>query len=306
MPVYFYTAFGHKIRSDFKLPELTQIESDGSLATDISIIRSDLAFAPPDAMACKFDFTPSGSMLSWSDVGGFYLPDAGTIIVTPKHGISEDILRLPLLGPVLALLLHYKGYLVLHASGIALTRLSGVGFLGDKGAGKSTTAAAFLRRKHHLLSDDILAIATEPELRLASGFPQMKLDRCSSEAAALSNIEKLPEIGIPGFDKRKHLVTANFSIADVHPKRLYVLQRGEKLSTAMLSERDAFRAILRFSYLSRFGNIALQGTRAEKFFSQCTLIAQRQLVAKLTVPDGLSSLDDIVSFVQSEVSGLSE
>jgi hypothetical protein len=63
-----------------------------------------------------------------------------------------------LLGPVFGLLLRLRGVTCLHASAVVIDHW-GVVFVGAEGAGKSTTAAAFAKQGHAVLSDDIVALA---------------------------------------------------------------------------------------------------------------------------------------------------
>jgi hypothetical protein len=301
MSTYYHVAYGHVIQSDFYLPEIPQLSGEHHKA-DLVISKCRQMFVPPEGMSCKFDFTADTATLAWAEVGSFFLPDPQRIIVTPKHGVAEDILRLPLLGPVLALFLHRKGYFVLHASAVALSTFRGIGFLGDKGAGKSTTAAAFLKHDCHLITDDVLAIAARPSPKMLSAFPQLKLNSDSAEALALPHIEAMAPIDIPGFDKRKHLVTNHFSFQEVPPTRLYILEPGGELSIEPANERQAFQILLRFSYLSRFGNAALQGKRAQTFFEQCANLARLGVVSRLRVPRALDRLTDIVNLVFSDIS----
>jgi hypothetical protein len=62
-----------------------------------------------------------------------------------------------LLGPILGLLLRLRGITCLHASAVNFGG-QGIVFVGPAGAGKSTTAAAFARDGHAVLSDDIVAL----------------------------------------------------------------------------------------------------------------------------------------------------
>ena len=63
-----------------------------------------------------------------------------------------------LLGPILGLLLRLRGVTCLHASAVAIEHRCVV-LVGPEGAGKSTTAAAFVERGYGALSDDIVALA---------------------------------------------------------------------------------------------------------------------------------------------------
>ena len=61
----------------------------------------------------------------------------------PSHSSVEEAATY-LLGPVLGLLLRFRGVTCLHASAVAIGD-SVIAFVGAEGAGKSTTAAAFAR-----------------------------------------------------------------------------------------------------------------------------------------------------------------
>ena len=90
----------------------------------------------------------------------------------PDDLTSEDASTY-FLGPVLGYLLRMRGQTVLHASAVGLapvgTPQSGaVALVGPPGAGKSTTAAAFSRRGHLILTEDACALE-EPEADIAHG-----------------------------------------------------------------------------------------------------------------------------------------
>src|SRR4029077_52896 len=62
-----------------------------------------------------------------------------------------------LLGPVLGFLLRLRGVTCLHASAVAVDDFA-VAIAGPPGSGKCTTAAAFARRGHAVLSDDVVPL----------------------------------------------------------------------------------------------------------------------------------------------------
>ena len=93
---------------------------------------------------------------------------------------------------------------MLHASAVNVNGC-GVVFLGDKLAGKSTTAAAFVAAGHGLLTDDILAIDFDapggPMIR--PGFSQLKLDEQASVGVLGEHGTAIPSV-LPGLPKRRH------------------------------------------------------------------------------------------------------
>ncbi len=108
-----------------------------------------------------------------------------------------------LLGPILGWVLRLRGVTCLHASAVAVENKV-VAFLGDAGAGKSTTAAAFAQQGYPILSDDVLALVDrESSFWVQPAYPRVRL-WSESVVALYGNVEKLPRIvpSHPTWDKR--------------------------------------------------------------------------------------------------------
>lgn len=87
-----------------------------------------------------------------------------------------------LLGPVLGVVLRMRGLACLHASAIAIND-SAIAFVGEEGAGKSTTAAAMSRRGYPVISDDIVALKKEKDAYVVvPAYPYLCLWQNSVEA----------------------------------------------------------------------------------------------------------------------------
>jgi hypothetical protein len=296
--VFFYRAYGLSIRSELRLPELAP--GTGS-AFDVSLRLRSVAQPQLQAgSATAFEFQPSVQLLHWRSVGSFLIRDAREIDIDPAPGIDEDLLRLPLLGPVMALLLHQRGMLVLHASAVAMGARSAV-FLGDKQAGKSTAAAALVARGHRLLTDDVLAIdfpAAGP--RIMPGFPHMKLDPESAERF-LREVAVASPTAIPGTNKRRLQFTAPFSQSDVAPGCFYVLNRGPAARISVLSPHDAFVALVRFSYVGRFGSGAVTPSTAAVHLRQCAALVRASRICTLELPHDLDRLGEALRLIEGEL-----
>jgi hypothetical protein len=94
------------------------------------------------------------------------------IIVDPIPGLEDKVLRLFVLGPALAVLLHQRGRLVLHASAAAIAG-EVVAFMGRSGWGKSTAAAALYTRGHSIVADDVTAVQVNTDTGFPVVFPAM-------------------------------------------------------------------------------------------------------------------------------------
>ncbi len=80
-----------------------------------------------------------------------------------------------LIGPVLAFVLRLRGVTCLHASSIAVDRRAIV-LMGESGAGKSTTAAAFALLGYSVLSDDVAVLDEKGgQFLVQPGYPRTNL-----------------------------------------------------------------------------------------------------------------------------------
>jgi len=174
----FHTAFGLKICSNISIPGLPLLR-DSNAASDLKIqlgvfpeshreIKNGAEEVTYES-AYKDDFgnpalriwkSPDGLYLrlEYFDGSQFWLERTGKEIwaTWPEASTLEDACSY-LLGPVLGLALRLRGVTCLHASAVALNG-EAVAFVGMEGAGKSTTAAAFAREGHGVLSDDVVAL----------------------------------------------------------------------------------------------------------------------------------------------------
>ena len=157
-----YTAFGLGISSALALPEIS-IASGGenrirSGGEDVIIRRGSVSSDESDPQAVPVLFAARGedAYIRWSGIGDVLVQGGREIIVDAVPDAQEGMVRLLILGAAMALLLHQRGLFVLHASAVALPDGACL-FLGEKGQGKSTLAAALCGRGHRLISADLAA-----------------------------------------------------------------------------------------------------------------------------------------------------
>ncbi|WP_036258222.1 serine kinase [Mesorhizobium sp. WSM3224] len=296
---HFYKAYGLIVSSEVTLPEL---EPTAPATPDLEIAVGPVDF--PDAVAqdaTAFRFEATRQYLSWQAVGAFMISGANRIDVDPAPGIDDPLLAFPLLGPVMALALHRRGLLVLHASAIAVGGKSVI-FMGDKGAGKSTMAGAMIRAGHRLLTDDVVALdLSDPDRpMILPGFPQLKLAADAASVIRLEQAEVRPQVH-PQIDKAQHRLRDGFATEAVPVSRIYVLERGGRAAISPLTGAAALPAIIKFSYITRFGRQALPGDFAAAHLRQCAQIAGRIGVSRLEVPAGLARIDEAVAAIETDL-----
>lgn len=295
-PEYFYRAYGLTIRSELALPEL---EATLPGPADV-VVRFAQTGRPAPATGSVFEFGADTQFLAWSGAGAFRIRGTREIEIERAAGTGDRLLALPLLGPVMALLLHLRGKLVLHASAVAAGDRGAI-FLGDKRAGKSTTAAALVAAGNRLLTDDVLAFDTMPTggLGILPAYPQIKLAPDSAQAVKIDATVE-PRIH-HAIDKRQHRLPQRFSHASVGVRRIYVLERGTKAKVTPMPLQTALLALLRFSYVTRFEGAALHGASAAGHLRLCAELAGSVGVRRLIAPAGLERLDELVTLVERDL-----
>ncbi|MBZ9870199.1 serine kinase [Mesorhizobium sp. BR1-1-9] len=295
----FYRAYGLTIASEVALPELEPAEPAAADVL-ISVGAIDMPKPSPEA-ATIFRFEPDRQYLAWHAVGAFLISDACRIEVEPAPGIDDALIAFPLLGPVMALILHQRGLLVLHASAVAIAGKSAI-FMGDKGAGKSTTASAMIRAGHELLTDDVVALdlSHPDEPMIVPGFPQIKLAADAAATISLEGAQVRPPVH-PAINKAQHRLHGAFSRDRVPATRIYILERGQKAEISPMPGIAALPAVIRFSYVTRFGRAALVGDFAAAHLGHCARLADRVGVCRLEVSTGLDRIGEVVSLVEHDL-----
>lgn len=294
----FYSAYGLVFASEFILPELVEVEP---CAADAWIKKGSFDDQKdPCDDTTWYRFEEDRAVLHWDTVGTFQVQSGNEIIVEQAENVGDDLVAFPLLGPVLAVLLHQRGLLILHASSIGI-KGRGLCLLGDKGAGKSTTAASLVAAGHTLLTDDIVAIDCDAggDFYVLAGFPQIKLAADAGARIGLADSRILAQAH-PSIDKNRHRLMSGFSGRRVKLDKLFILVRGNELGVRCLSGRQSLDALIRYSYMSRFGAAAMVGDSVSVHLMQCAKIAGGLRVNVLSVPDNLGLLDELVHVLERQ------
>jgi hypothetical protein len=287
-----YRTYGFCVASSFVLPELVRDQC----AYEVQIRRGSAGHVP-NATVNEDGHEVSGDdvLLSFPRVGAFRIRGGREIVVEPLPGVDEAVVRLSLLGPALAVLLHQRGFLVLHASCVVMD--GAVAFLGDSKWGKSTTAAALYRSGRPLVADDVLAVdlrSGSPTVRQA--FPQVKLWPESVRALGIEP-QELREIH-PDLEKRAFRAQVGFGDDDLPLARMYVLSDGPEVRVEALEEQEAFVELIRHSYAASL----LRDTGTETaHFAQCTSLARGGLVRRLTLGGSLERVPEVIRTLEDDL-----
>jgi hypothetical protein len=299
--VHCYAAYGLGIHSALSLPEMAD---SAEAAADVVIQLRKIDRSPseinPDGTC--FHVGPQEAYLSWAEVGAFLVRGGREVLVDPVPGAEERVIRLPLLGAVLAVLLHQRGYLVLHASAVAVAD-GVVAFLGVKGSGKSTMAAALHARGHPVMADDVVALDVDEmaDPMVLRGFPQLKLWPESAASSLGDDPESLPRLH-PQFQKRSRRLTGSLAQGRLPLRRIYVLAQAPTPAIEPLPPREALLQLIHHSYCGRFGKQLLQGEEATLHLQRCAALTNRVPVCWLLRRPSLEALRDLACMVEEDLS----
>jgi len=293
-----YAAYGMTLASALPLPELSAGAGRADVSIDIARRRC-LAHHEPSPIRYAAA-SPNRVHLTWGAVGDLLIEEGRRITIIPADpDADQDALRLFVLGAGLGVLLHQRGLLVLHASGISIHDRT-VGFIGAKGWGKSTTAAALHRRGHPLISDELLVVRFDARGQplVMPGSPQMRL-----WSDALIGTGGDPDSAVrvrSGLDKFNVNAT-NVVVESLAFQSLYLLDAGERLAIQSTSPSEAFLGVVPHVYVSRFGTSFLQQMDANRVFQQLSLLLKKITVKRLARPWDLNQLPDIARWIERDI-----
>lgn len=293
--MFTYVAYGLGIHSALELPELTP----GPAPPDVAVGLGHVPDVPSNSAAGDglLRVSAGETCLHWPDVGAVLLRHGREITLDPRPGVAMDLLRLYLLGPVLGLLLHQRGLLVLHASAVVLGGGVAV-FLGPSGHGKSTTAAMLHARGHAVVADDMVAVDLRAPGGPAAlpGFPQLNL--WPDAVSALGEIpEDLPRIH-PGEEKRARAVSTA-ATAPRPLRRVFVLTDAESLGLEPLGGHAAVFELLQHAYIAP----VLERLGSSSFLAQCARLAAVVPVRRLRRPRCLAGLEELATLIEADAGG---
>jgi len=176
-----HAIFGGCLRSEFPLPELPELEA---ASADWTFRRASEPLGPAQFLGeervdenirVRCSRLADGIRLEFDDTGVFDISKGGRDIAwTPGAESPMDLVRADLLGGVFAAALHLQGLLVLHGSAVGVGETA-VGFLANKGAGKSTLATALCAAGCTLVTDDTLPVHPAPPPTAWPSMPAVRL-----------------------------------------------------------------------------------------------------------------------------------
>jgi len=253
----------------------------------------------------KLSISSSACHISWQAVGVFQIRNGTEVLISLLPETSETHSLSYLLGMVMAILMHQRGNLVLHASSLEIAgRAVGIG--AHSGTGKSTFAAYLATRGHGYLTDDMIPLKTEDGAgpQVYPGFPLAKLH---PETAAALNIpaERITPISAE-MDKKFVSFPPREDPMQAYPLHaLYILNEGPEVSLTRMPVQQAVMELVTHSFSRIFAQNEFQTTgdkaRLQKTLQQCAWLAGKIPVYRLTRPRDFALLPQLAALIEANV-----
>ncbi len=299
-----YAAFDIPINSDFNLAPLETVTQASVVGPPLYIRRGTVADAGLDEPTFKKALTQIKENEIWFDVPNiarFLVTNGNEATVEPYPGVDDNTLSIYILGSCMGAVLHQRDLLVLHANAIQVTDHAAILFVGDSGAGKSTSAAHFHQRGYPVLSDDVVAI--DAQGGVIKGLPYIKLWQHSLEKLNISNEDLAPIRA--NINKFRLPLTNTYNNDAPRPlvKAVYNLKVQKHTTSGSLNLR-------RYTGLDRFTCLTNNAYRSDaiiglglksQHLKQCSQLAQRAHIAEINRPSEHFCAPDMIDMVLDDL-----
>lgn len=319
---FFYTLYGLRVRSDLRLP-MPHKPCDARSAPGLNFTLAaprDVAPTPRGKLAVEARchcqqhagavvtrvYRGEGEAWLWHADGGLFnvVPARREVVIHPADDIDERARALALMGQVAIFALHQFGYPTLHASAVVTPR-GAVAFLGPHGGGKSTMAAAFLRRGAMLLTDDALPLHSLSDgICGGQGVPLMKVWHATADGT-LGLDEELPDL-LDGSAKKLLTLDGRYPFAPQPAllRAIYLLARYDPATAGhadvtirRLGGRGGLAALLEHSYLRNL----LPPTEVARLIPLYTRLLKQAPPRVLAYPNGFEHQEAVHQAIMADM-----
>jgi len=245
---HYYKAFGKVIKSPVVLPDFVSVSArhHDALITEAGRLRKKI----------KQDWfikEQKGAYLLYFRELGLFKIKKNEIKFYTDGGELTDFLHLYICGLVIGAFILKEGYVVLHASAICSREDKAIMFIGNSGAGKSSTVAGLIKKGLTLLSDDVVALNPNDDLPIINtGKVRLHLEDDMARILFGNTLkrEKNP------FKKKYYLESTLDREKIGKLNAIYFLDIAEKPSVSNMPVSEALFQLLGNSMQSRFFKVS--------------------------------------------------
>jgi len=288
-----YGAFGLTIASEIPLPEFA--EGSGRPDVTVQVGATPERLESPTGSGVLFEARPQEYLLNLPSVARFWVRDGKQVVVQPCRDTRPGYLRTLLMGTVMTAVIHQRGGLMLHASGVA-GRRGAVLIAAHSGIGKSTIAGALAKRGYAILCDDAAAVSLKGGQAIVHpGIRQISLWRDASLRLGL----ELSELSPAHPDGEKVLLKEATFEAQAQPVAAIVFltktHESQSIALSPIGSADCVTALRHYTRNLRVMH-ALKANAAH--FRMTAEIASRVPAHRLARPAGTDSLGAVADAIE--------
>lgn len=302
---YFYRAYGLSITSDFLLPPLPLCPY--TTVTDLTIRRGQLPARPSFVSSkayraginAQFAQVEQNQLwLNWPSLFTFMALNGNELIVDTNQ-TDDQLISLFILSEALGLILFQKGYFLLHGSAVRIGD-EGVLFLGEPGAGKSTTVAAFAGKGFSVISDDMVCIrpGIAGNHQLIPAFSQIKIWESTVIGLQLQQQSMTPVR--EGMNKFSWHESTSFDEEAIPLNRIFVLlppNEPGNVATPLPSSQVPVELLHHFP----LPDALLAGEGLKDYFEKSVAIARNTPLFRMSRPADFTALHTFVDHLTATV-----
>lgn len=227
-------------------------------------------------------------------------PEKNCIVIEKAHDhIPLSIINTWLMGTVIAYILQYHNYLVLHGAAV-LMQGHAVIFCGHSGAGKSTLASALLKQGYPFITDDVVAIKhnEQGQYGVVPGPTYSKLwqdslahlDYDTSHAKPIHFKTNKFSIPITQSCDLPFIPIAAFYELGINPEATTLTHQR---LTGLLSLQTLIKNAYRYFMLKPLGKL-------QHFLNDCSQLAQHKSINTLIRPPNFTELSRMIQHIEFE------
>lgn len=227
------------------------------------------------------------------------LAEEQCIIIEPAHNeFDMQILNSWLQGTVMAYLLQYHGYTVLHGSAVRIHDAAVI-ISGPSGAGKSTLASALVHKGHTFITDDLVVIKPDKQGRycILPGPAKLKLWKDAiihfdyNLQKTLPVAFKIDKYAIPVTDVCNKMIpiTAFYELNMKQDAKTFTCERQQSSKALKILMQNAYRYFM----LQPLGKLP-------KFFQDCSALLKQISVSTITRSTNFNDLPRIIEQIESD------
>lgn len=204
-----------------------------------------------------------------------------------------------LLGPVFGVVLRMRGVICLHASAVTCGD-GAVAFVGEPGAGKSTTAAAMVQRGHALLADDIVAITERGgEYRAVPAYPMIGLWPESVEAL-YGRADAAPASSENDEKRRLSLNAGQYASRTVPLSAIFILEERQQDSPGPCVESMTAQQALMSVVANAYANTLPAEEQRAREFAFLGRLVNSTPVKRLRAQRDLARTGELCELIENE------